>query len=305
MRSWPAYVRAGGVCVVGIVALTALLEFLAPDLSYGLQDRVREWLTPRAGKRFRIRVGAMTGSAYRVAETLSRHLAARSGYELELVGDAVPGSGIQKLRRGDDAVDLAMASSADEVGGVEGVVGLARLDSQFFFVVVPNDSAVREIRDLAGPVNPGAREGDARPTLGERVLDYYGLIGSSADGGAGRVSVVRPEKGNVADFEAGRMVAATRTPDLSSAEILIREADDLLSRAELDGAAELLDVEGLRSLRSLHQVCSRALEHRRAALGHADLTRLLATPVVRDQPVAAPPVSAAAGEPSLSGSRDV
>jgi hypothetical protein len=56
--------------------------------------------------------------------------------------------------------------------------------------------------------------------------------------------------------------------DLSAAESLIREADDLLSRAELDGAEELLDVEGLASLRSLHQVCWRALEHRRGALGH-------------------------------------
>jgi hypothetical protein len=64
--------------------------------------------------------------------------------------------------------------------------------------------------------------------------------------------------------------------DLPSAERLIREADDLLSRAELDGAAELLDVEGLKSLRSLHQVCWRALEHKRDSLGRADLTKLLA-----------------------------
>jgi hypothetical protein len=64
-------------------------------------------------------------------------------------------------------------------------------------------------------------------------------------------------------------------PDLPAAEQLIREADDLLSRAELDGAAELLDVEGLKSLRSLHQVCWRALEHKRDAVGRADLTRLL------------------------------
>jgi len=448
-RRWLAYVRAGAVWILGIVALAALLEFLAPDLSYALKDRAHEWLTSRAGKPFRIAVGAKTGSAYRVAATLNRHLAARAGYELELVGDSVPGSGIQKLSREDERADLAMASSADDVGGGKAVVGLARLDSQFFFVIVPSGSAVREIRDLAGPVNPGTRDGDAPPTLGERVLDYYGLIAPPADGG-GRVSIVRPEKGNVADFESGHNVAETRTQalsselignilrtgayrlvpirdgealarsipgtsaglipagvfgperrapaepvptlvtsqlllaradlparvvrdvleivydpsflrevgydvseesgrelagwplhpaaeafyhrndpvtadrlgrlsfvasvvaalfaippvvahfrrherirrqrrrlgeelsalqtirarieaaaDLSVAESLIREADDLLSRAELDGAEELLDVEGLASLRSLHQVCWRALEHRRGALGHA------------------------------------
>jgi len=63
---------------------------------------------------------------------------------------------------------------------------------------------------------------------------------------------------------------------LPVSEQLIREADDLLARAELDGAADLLDVEGLRSLRSLHQVCWRALEHKRDAVGRADLARLLA-----------------------------
>lgn len=102
-----------------------------------------------------------------------------------------------------------MASSADEAG-VVGVVGLARLDPQFFFVIVPNDSAVREVRDLAGPINTGTRDGDAPPTLGERVLDYYGLLAAPAGGTGGRASVVRPEKGNVADFESGHNVAETR-----------------------------------------------------------------------------------------------
>jgi hypothetical protein len=64
---------------------------------------------------------------------------------------------------------------------------------------------------------------------------------------------------------------------LHAAEALIREADDLLARAERDGAADLLDVEGLEFLRALHQICWRALGHRRGALGRADLTRLLAT----------------------------
>ena len=430
-----------------------LLEFLAPDLSYELQDRAREWLQPRT-KPYRIRVGSMTGSAYRVASTLSRHLQARAGYELELLVNSSPGTSVDILLGGDDHADLAMDSTADEVAAAPGVTGLARLDSQYFFVIVPNDSAVREVRELAGAVNPGARDAGAPATLGERVLEYYGLIG--AESGDSQVTIGRPEKGNVADFEAGRMVAAMRTqalnssliedilrsgkyrlvpirnaealakaipgtragvipagalgperrippdpvptltvsqiliaradlparvvrdvleivydpsflrdvgydldektgsevagwplhpaaeafyhrndpvtadrlgrlsfvasvvaalfaippvlthmrrheriraqrrrladelralqairsridaaPDLPAAEQLIREADDLLARAELDGASELLDVEGLKSLRSLHQVCWRALEHKRDALGRADLTKLL------------------------------
>jgi hypothetical protein len=80
------------------VALIALLEFLVPNLSYELQDRVREWTHPRAGKPYRIRVGTMTGSAYRVAETLNRHLRTRAGYELELVSRLRAGRCIPRPR---------------------------------------------------------------------------------------------------------------------------------------------------------------------------------------------------------------
>ena len=50
------------------------------------------------------------------------------------------------------------------------------------------------------------------------------------------------------------------------AQSLIREADDLLYKGEQDAAADLLDTEGIQSLRSLHQVCCRAVEHRRDGL---------------------------------------
>jgi len=90
---------------------------------------------------------------------------------------------------------------------------------------------------------------------------------------------IRAQRRRLADEVRALQAIRSRidaAPDLAAAEQLIREADDLLARAELDGASELLDVEGLKSLRSLHQVCWRALEHKRDALGRADLTRLLA-----------------------------
>ena len=55
-------------------------------------------------------------------------------------------------------------------------------------------------------------------------------------------------------------------PDANMAQSLIREADDLLYKGEQDAAADLLDTEGIQSLRSLHQVCCRAVEHRRDGL---------------------------------------
>ena len=68
-----------------------------------------------------------------------------------------------------------------------------------------------------------------------------------------------------ADF--GRLQEIRRgidaAPDVAEAEGLIREADELLWHAEQDAAADLLDAPGIESLRSLHQLCWRALEQRR------------------------------------------
>ena len=84
--------------------------------------------------------------------------------------------------------------------------------------MVPNDSTVHEFRELTGAVNPGVREAGQPETLGERVLGYYGLLAppSTPDAPTPRVSVVRPKQGIAADFESGRMIAATRTQPLHS-----------------------------------------------------------------------------------------
>jgi TRAP-type uncharacterized transport system substrate-binding protein len=216
VRRWPAYVRAVAVWTAGVVVLVALLEFLAPDLSYEIKDRAREWTNARAAKPYRIRTGTMSGSAYRVAETLNRHLRARARYELELVSNSSPASVTETLKGdGPDSADLTVGNSADRDVGAPGIAGLARLDSVFFFVIVPNDSAVREVRDLAGAVNTGTREQNGPPTLGEQVLEHYELIGPAARVSE-RLTIVRPENGNVADFDSGHNVAMTRTQALNS-----------------------------------------------------------------------------------------
>jgi hypothetical protein len=101
-------------------------------------------------------------------------------------------------------------SSADEGAASREVAALAALGRQYFFVIVPNESTVRDVRDLAGPINPGVREPGHGPTLGEKVLAYYGLAAPAA-------TIVRPtSRGIVKDFEAGHMAATTRTQFLQS-----------------------------------------------------------------------------------------
>ena len=93
-------------------------------------------------------------------------------------------------------------------------------------MIVPEANTAREFRELAGAVNPGAREVGQPPTLGERVLEYYGMMISAAPAPiagtaapAAGVTVVRPQQGNVADFESGHMIAATRTQFLHAGMI--------------------------------------------------------------------------------------
>ena len=134
------------------------------------------------------RSGRETGSNYRVGLALNKYLSANAGYELELVVTTSPGN-VDSLLSATDRIDLATINSADdEAVRAEGLYGLAALELQHFFVVVPNDSPAQEFRDLAGPVNPGVRDAGDPPTLGERVLDYYGMVAPKPDGSAPQVT---------------------------------------------------------------------------------------------------------------------
>jgi TRAP-type uncharacterized transport system substrate-binding protein len=198
-----------------LVILAGLLQFLAPEVSYQARDRVWETLSGRRGRTYRIALGARTGSNYRVGEALNRHLQTQSGYQLDLLETVLTGN-VDALKNA-GGVDLATINSADdEAVRADGLYGLAALELQHFFVVVANDSSVQDFRDLTGPVNPGVRDTGDPPTLGERVLEYYGMLSSGSSGAPARVTVVRPKSGNLRDLESGHNVATTRTQFLRS-----------------------------------------------------------------------------------------
>jgi TRAP-type uncharacterized transport system substrate-binding protein len=216
MRSWRVAGLAVTIGVGSVLVIAALLQFLAPDLAYQLRDRARELASGNGRRTFRIALGAKTGSSYRMGTVLNRYLQEKSGYQLELLATAAPGN-VGALLDRNERIDLATINSADEdAAKASGVVALAALDPQYFMVLVPNASPVQEFRDLAGAVNPGARQPGQPSTLGERVLEYYGLTAASPDGSAPRVAIVRPKGGMAMDFEAGLMTAVSRTQTLHS-----------------------------------------------------------------------------------------
>jgi TRAP-type uncharacterized transport system substrate-binding protein len=238
--------RSIGVVVAslaaGVVALGALLEFLAPDVSYHARDRIAELLSSRRGRTFRIALGARAGSNYRVGQALNRHLKNTAGYELELLETTSPGN-VDAVLRPEERIDLATINSADdEAVRAEGLYGLAALELQHFFVVVANDNPAQDFRDLAGPVNPGVRDAGDPPTLGERILEYYGMLAPGADGSPPRVSIVRPRQTNLEDLESGHNVATTRTQFLRS---------DLIERMLRNGQYRLVPIRDHQALAAL------------------------------------------------------
>jgi TRAP-type uncharacterized transport system substrate-binding protein len=210
MRRWRAAAALAIAVILGTLVIAGLLQFLAPDAAYHVADRGRELFSGR--RVYKIGLGATTGAGSEVARVLNGLLRERSGYELELVNR--PNSTTGSLLGEADGFDLVMTNSGiDDLLSREGVYALAALEPQHFFVIVPNDSPVQEFRDLTGRVNPGVRDSGRPPTLGERVLEYYGLIAPGDGVDPQRpVTVVRPKAGtNLADFESGHNVAATRT----------------------------------------------------------------------------------------------
>jgi TRAP-type uncharacterized transport system substrate-binding protein len=211
-RRWRLIGGLTAGAAVGALALAAVLEFLAPNVSYVLRDRGAEWLSGRRHRTYRVALGATTGSYYRFGGVLNKHLQARAGYQLELVATGGVPENVGALTDPARGIDFAaIESSSDEAVKADGLYGLSVVGSQYFFVVAPEDSPVREIRELKGPVNPGVRAAGHAPTLGEKVLEYYGLLDARGDGPPA-VSIVRPAHGSILnDFAAGHMTAATRT----------------------------------------------------------------------------------------------
>jgi TRAP-type uncharacterized transport system substrate-binding protein len=242
MRGWRAVGVAAAVLVATVVVLAALLQFLAPDVSYQVRDRVAETVSGHRGRTFRIALGARFGSNYRVGEALNRQLKTSAGYELELVETTSPGNAAS-LMSPTERFDLATINSADdEAVRADGLYGLAALELQHFFVVVANDNPVRDFRDLTGPVNPGVRVAGDPPTLGERVLEYYDMLAPGAAGAPPPVTVVRPDVSNLQDLESGHNIATTRTQFLRS---------DLIENMLRTGRYRLLPIHDHQALATL------------------------------------------------------
>lgn len=66
MSRWRQVGIAAGVCAAGLLSLAVVLPFLAPSLSYQVKDRVAESVSGNGGRKFRIALGAVKGSYYRL-----------------------------------------------------------------------------------------------------------------------------------------------------------------------------------------------------------------------------------------------
>jgi TRAP-type uncharacterized transport system substrate-binding protein len=217
MRRWRQLGIAIAIATAALLVVAALAPFLAPNLTYQIEDRALERFARRGNRPYRIALGNPSGSYYLFGEPLNKYLKEK-GYELEIVATGGIPANVVALR--DPARDVHLAavdSASDETVSANDVYALAVIERPYFFVIVPNDSKVREIRDLSGPVDTASRAAGEGPTIGDKVLEYYGLIpkpGSKAeDATPFPVTVVRPEQGigMLRELDEGRAGALTRT----------------------------------------------------------------------------------------------
>jgi TRAP-type uncharacterized transport system substrate-binding protein len=207
-----------GLCVAGALIVALIALFLAPDLSYQVKDRLAEMFSKRHDRPFRMALGVKRGSFFRLGTTLNRYLRETAGYEFELVETEGPSQTVRDLLDPAKQIDVATIESSSEAANAAGLFGLAAVGRQYLFVIVAADSPLTDFRDLTGRVDPGSRAQGQLATLGERVLEYYGLVdGEGAASGTAAVTVVRPT-GSMSFNErfAGGLTAVTRTQFLHS-----------------------------------------------------------------------------------------
>src|SRR5688572_11922976 len=79
MHRWRQLGIVVGVCAASLLSFAAVLQFLAPSLSYRTKDRITESFSGNGGRRFRIALGVATGSYYRLGTVLNRYLKEKAG----------------------------------------------------------------------------------------------------------------------------------------------------------------------------------------------------------------------------------
>jgi TRAP-type uncharacterized transport system substrate-binding protein len=214
MRRWRPLGIAVAIGVAASLIVAALAPFLAPNLTYDVLDGGKEWLSGNRKRTYRIALGARAGSYAHLGGILNAHLKAKTGYELELVYTGGVPENVAAILDPAKEIHLATVDSAsDEAVNARDLLALAAIETPYFFVMVPNDSNVRDVRDLSGPVDPGVRGEGQGPTIGEKVLQYYGLLAPPSPA----VTIERPAgRSMVQKLDSGEATAVTRTQFLST-----------------------------------------------------------------------------------------
>ena len=71
MRGWRVWAVGATALAATLVVLVGLLQFLAPDVSYQVRDRIAETFSGQRGRTFRIALGARLGHGRVAADSRS------------------------------------------------------------------------------------------------------------------------------------------------------------------------------------------------------------------------------------------
>ena len=177
MLRWRQLGVAAGLAAAILFSLTAVSQFLAPSLTYEIKEGIAESLSGNRGRTTASPSASRTGSYYRSGILLNRYLKEKAGMSSSWLRRQVA-ENIGALLDPARDIHLAMTeSSADDGAACQRACGpRCRWPAVLF-----RDRAQRKAPCETCAISPARsipalREPGHAPTLGEKVLEYYGLV---------------------------------------------------------------------------------------------------------------------------------
>ena len=199
--------KAAGLITAGIFIAYLLLLIFAPHHLQRLGSFLRHQTGP--GK-IRIATAETSGHYYRLGQLIKKEMKKQQGQKVEVrvTGGSLENIKLIKNREAHFAL-VQGGLREDETVNFKGLAAVATIGWQYVHILVPNDSPVREFKDLAGKTLSLGSAESGNAVLGRLVLDYFPSNFN--------IRPVYTEITNAArDFQSGKMGALFTVYDLQA-----------------------------------------------------------------------------------------
>jgi TRAP transporter TAXI family solute receptor len=199
--------KAAGLIMAGIFIAYLLLLIFAPHHLQRLGSFLRHQTGPGE---IIIATAETSGHYYRLGQLIKKEMGKQQGQKVKV---RVTGGSLENIKLiKNREVHFALVQGGlleDETINFKGLAAVATIGWQYAHILVPNDSPVREFKDLAGKTLSLGSGESGNAVLGKLVLDYFPSNFN--------IQPVHTEITNAAqDFQSGKMDALFTVYDLQA-----------------------------------------------------------------------------------------